>query len=127
METYDRPVTQLTGDQCIATGDGSTYKKNPVNPVVKAQDIPFSFNNEHFRDPKIWKHDNIFYMACVIKQNNDCGAVVVFESKDLENWKYNGILDSSKDGLSRMWECPDISNIDGKDILNLIFRLMRKL
>lgn len=104
-------------NQCIATGDGITYKKRSDNPILTAKDIPFEYNIEHFRDPKIWKKDDIFYLACVIKQKNDNGAMILFESKDTENWIYKGIIDSSKDGLSKMWECPDVSVIDNKDIL----------
>jgi len=104
-------------NQCIATGDGVTYKKVKENPILTAKDIPFQYNPEHFRDPKIWEKDNKFYMVCVIKQTDDCGAMVMFQSEDALHWNYMGILDSSKDGLSKMWECPDVSVIDGKDIL----------
>lgn len=104
-------------NQCIAVGNGEIYQKSEKNPILTAKDIPFEFNKEHFRDPKIWKKDGIYYMACVIKQLNDCGAIVMFESKDKTNWKYKGILDTSKDGLSKMWECPDVLSLDGKDLL----------
>ena len=104
-------------NQCIAIGDGITYRKIDANPVLTADNIPFEFNIEHFRDPKVWMKDEKFFMVCVIKQKNECGAMVMFESADAENWTYKGILDSSKDGLSKMWECPDVSVIDGKDVL----------
>lgn len=104
-------------NQCIAIGDGRVYEKLKCNPVITAGNIPFEYNPEDFRDPKIWKKDEKFYMACVIKQKDNHGAIVVFESDNLEKWTYKGILDSSKDGLSNMWECPDVSVVDGKDIL----------
>lgn len=104
-------------NQCIATGDGKTYEKISENPVLTAKDIPFAYNKEHFRDPKIWKKDGKFYMVCVIKQLDNCGAMVIFESFDAKKWTYKGILDSSKNNFSGMWECPDVLNVDGKDIL----------
>lgn len=104
-------------NQCTATGDGFLYNKNSEKAIITADDIPFEYNRENFRDPKIWKKDNVYYMACVIKLINDCGALILFESQDFKNWKYKGMLDSSKDGLSKMWECPDLLCLDGKDML----------
>lgn len=51
--------------------------------------------------------DGHFYMICVLKQKDDKGAMVMFESEEAENWKYKGIVDFSKDGLSKMWEKSD--------------------
>lgn len=104
-------------NQCIAFGDGKTYKKYSKNPVITAKNIPFKYQKEHFRDPKIWKKDGKFYMVCVIKQMDNYGAMVIFESKNAKKWIYKGILDSSKNDFSGMWECPDILNLDGKDML----------
>lgn len=104
-------------NQCMAVGDGITYKKKLRNPVITAADIPFEFKITDFRDPKIWEKDGHFYMVCVLKQKDDTGAMVMFESEDAENWKYKGIVDYSKDGLSKMWECPDFTVVDGKDIM----------
>ena len=106
-------------NQCIAAGDGIHYQKKSEKAIITAEDIPFKYNNEHFRDPKLWKKDGVYYMACVIKQLNDCGALILFESQDSKTWKYKGMLDSSKDGLSKMWECPDLLNLDGKDMMIL--------
>ncbi len=116
-------VTQIEGkdiqNQCIAIGNGSTYTKLKENPVITESNIPFSYNREHFRDPKIWKKDDLYYMACVIKQIDDKGALILFSSSDLKSWTYNGMLDSSKDGLSNMWECPDLFTLNDRDIFVL--------
>lgn len=104
-------------NQCIAIGDGCVYEKLSENPVLTASDIPFEYNIEHFRDPKIWNKDGMFYMICVLKRKDDRGAMVMFQSDDAKKWSYKGMIDSSKDGLSNMWECPDVSVIDGKDCL----------
>lgn len=104
-------------NQCIAFGDGKIYKKYSKNPVITAKNIPFAYNKEHFRDPKIWKKDGKFYMVCVIKQLDNCGAMVIFESKNAKKWTFKGILNSSRNDFSGMWECPDILNLDGRDFL----------
>ena len=104
-------------NQCIAFGEGKIYKKYSKNPVITAKNIPFAYNKEHFRDPKIWKKDGKFYMVCVIKQLDNCGAMVIFESKNAKKWTFKGILNSSRNDFSGMWECPDILNLDGRDFL----------
>ncbi len=104
-------------NQCIAVGDGKIYKKYSKNPVLTAKNIPFEYQKEHFRDPKIWQKNGKFYMVCVIKQLDNCGAMVIFESKNAKKWIFKGILDSSRNDFSGMWECPDVLNLDGKDML----------
>ncbi len=104
-------------NQCIAFGDGKIYKKYSKNPVLTAKNIPFEYQKEHFRDPKIWQKNGKFYMVCVIKQLDNCGAMVIFESKNAKKWIFKGILDSSRNDFSGMWECPDVLNLDGKDML----------
>jgi len=106
-------------NQCLVLGDGVIYNKVSESSLITASDIPFEYNIEHFRDPKIWKKDGVYYMACVIKQKDDNGALILFQSSDAKAWTYKGMLDSSKDGLSKMWECPDVLNLDGKDMLIL--------
>lgn len=54
-----------------------------------------------------------------MKKKNNCGALVLFESKDLHEWNYVRLVDESRDGLSGMWECPDIFKFDGKDVIIL--------
>ena len=108
-------------NQCIAFGDGVNYTKSPKNPVITAENIPFEYQTEHFRDPKIFEKDGKIFMLCVLKQKNDCGALVLFKANDdsLENWSFVSKIDESKDGLSKMWECPDYFSLDSKDVLIL--------
>ena len=50
-------------NQCIAFGDGVNYTKYNQNPVVNGDMLPDDFSREHFRDPKIWKEDDGYYMV----------------------------------------------------------------
>lgn len=104
-------------NQCIAIFDGEEFVKSKLNPVITSKDIPFEYNIEHFRDPKIWRQDGKYFLAAVIKKIDGHGAVVCFESSDLENWKFEGIVDEEKTSESAMWECPDIFSLDEKDVL----------
>lgn len=105
--------------QCIAIGDGKTYKKLDVNPVITSNQIPFEFDNAHFRDPKIWFNNGTYYLVAVIKTKDGSGALVSFESKDLRKWNFSCVIDSSECQLGMMWECPDFFDMDGKKVFIL--------
>lgn len=102
-------------EQCLAIGDGKTYRKYSENPVIKTEDVGVEFIKTEFRDPKIWKSsDKEFYCACVVQLKDKSGAVVLFKSENLIEWKYAGKLIQLKD---RMIECPDIFCLGEKDVM----------
>ncbi|MGN0756111.1 glycoside hydrolase family 32 protein [Treponema sp.] len=103
-------------NQCLSEGDGLCYKKFPHNPVISAADVPFEFQKGDFRDPKLWREDGKFYMACVLKLPDGKGALICFRSENLLDWKFVSVIDKSS-GKSGMWECPDIFKLDGKDVV----------
>lgn len=96
--------------QCIAvTKDGKTFQKKGV-----ILETPSEFT-EHFRDPKIWKTDENYYMVIGAQKKNGKGAVALCSSEDGINWNYQGVLAESE--KYEMIECPDCFQIDGKEIL----------
>lgn len=106
-------------EQCIAFGDGKTYTKSEKNPVIKSSDIPFDFCKTDFRDPKIFKDNDKYFCAAVIKKTDNNGAVVLFSSDDLISWKYENLIAETKGDLGGMWECPDLFSLDDHDVLIL--------
>lgn len=46
-----------------ALGDGLSYEKSAQNPVITGDMLPEKFSREHFRDPKIFKEDDGYYMG----------------------------------------------------------------
>lgn len=100
--------------QCIAeSSDGIHFKKHLSNPVISD---PPNGCSPHFRDPKVWKHGDKWYMV-LGNQVNNLGNVVLYESSDLINWEYQGILAQSTGKMGYMFECPDFFELDGKHIL----------
>ena len=53
----------------------------------------------------------------VIKEKDESGAIVVFRSNNLEQWTFVSKLDSSHGTLGKMWECPDVFTLDGKQVI----------
>ncbi len=103
--------------QCIAVGDGNTYSKLESNPVIRINELPSQCSISDFRDPKIWKKDNLFYAAIANKYTDGRGQILLYRSDNLLNWDYRGVLLRNEMQIGDMWECPDIFELDGKDIL----------
>ncbi|WP_082693093.1 sucrose-6-phosphate hydrolase [Bacillus sp. FJAT-29814] len=102
--------------QCLAvSSDGIHFEKK--GPVLK---LPEGYT-AHFRDPKVWKHADRWYMVVGAQTLDEKGVAALFTSKDLYNWEEVGtIAGSGMNGLGEfgyMWECPDLFHVDGKDVL----------
>ena len=96
--------------------DGINFTKYENNPVIASEPED---NTHHFRDPKVWKENDKYYMVLGSQEKDGLGRIILYKSDDLLNWEYIGAPSKSK-GLKTegfMWECPDVFRLDGKDIL----------
>ena len=69
--------------------------------------------SEDFRDPKVLKIGDIWYM---VLGSAVCGkaAILLYRSDDMEHWSYvSPLLVEQTDGI-RCFECPDFYELDGK-------------
>ncbi|MEH6988236.1 glycoside hydrolase family 32 protein [Cytobacillus firmus] len=102
--------------QCLAISEDGIHfaKKGPVLELPKGY-------TAHFRDPKVWEKDGSFYMIVGAQTPNQKGAAVLFASKDLYYWEEKGkIAGAWMNGLEDfgyMWECPDLFELGGQEIL----------
>lgn len=105
--------------QCSGTvkKDG-TITKSPFNPLIKNQPEGYT---RHFRDPKVFKKDKLWYMVIGTQTNELKGRVLLYRSEDLIKWNLIGeVTGSCINGLGEMgymFECPDLFNLSGKDVL----------
>ena len=102
--------------QCLAISeDGIHFNKK--GPLIY---LPEGFT-AHFRDPKVWKQEETYFMVIGAQTKDLKGAIALYQSKDLLNWTYRGILVGGGKGelqeFGYMFECPDLFHLDGKDIL----------
>ncbi|WP_245799334.1 glycoside hydrolase family 32 protein [Virgibacillus siamensis] len=102
--------------QCLATSnDGLTFEKK--GPIIH---VPEGYT-AHFRDPKVFQKAGTWYMVIGAQTEDEQGAVVLYTSTDLENWEFIGPFAGSKmNGFGEfgyMWECPDLFELDGNDVL----------
>lgn len=100
--------------QCIAySEDGIRFEKYAGNPVVTApQGVP----TDLFRDPKVWKYEDTFYMVCGASRDGK-GQALLYQSQDMFHWTFFNVLAESRGEWGYMWECPDFFQIDNKYVL----------
>ncbi len=94
--------------------DGIQFKKYEGNPVI---DLPPVDTTHRFRDPKLWEKNGKYYAVIGGENKKSWGKVVYYSTEDLLHYTYCGVLAESDGQLGNMWECPNLTTIDGKDVL----------
>lgn len=102
--------------QCMACSeDGINFIKQGV--VIET---PKGYT-PHFRDPKVWHHNNKWYMVVGAQTIDEKGNIALYESYNLKDWDFKGNIikndDNFIDKMGYMWECPDMFTLDNYDIL----------
>ena len=73
-----RDVDQFTQTQNIAVSrDGTTFVKYPGNPVLAR---PPADSTHHFRDPKVWRHEDHWYMVLGNGALDGAGRALLYRS-----------------------------------------------
>lgn len=95
------------------SSDGIHFNKYENNAVIPK---PPEDNTHHFRDPKVWKHDDSYYMIVGSQNKQELGRIILYRSTDLYNWEYIGPVSQSSGQHEEgyMWECPDFFELDGQ-------------
>ncbi|KII76460.1 glycoside hydrolase family 32 protein [Vibrio renipiscarius] len=110
---------QRVSTQCLAKAvDGELESYQKLGPVIHSQPQGYT---AHFRDPKIWQHDDRWYCVLGAQTEQLTGQVLLYTSEDAQQWQYmapiagdgiNGLTD-----FGYMFECPDLFPLDGQDVL----------
>ena len=108
-------------EQWLALGDDEliSWTKHPENPVMD-DGIHGEEKVRQWRDPYAWKEGDKWY--CVIGGHYKWrlhGAVYLYESSDLVNWKYLHPLYEGKLGQGWIFECPNFFQLNDKHVLVL--------
>ncbi|MBP3039811.1 sucrose-6-phosphate hydrolase [Bacillaceae bacterium Marseille-Q3522] len=100
--------------QCLAVMDKQgKIKKNPC-PIIDHQPAGYT---AHFRDPKVWKANNCYYMVIGAQREDETGCVLLYSSTDLQTWEWLGEMKTKERNFGFMWECPDYFELDGHGVL----------
>lgn len=99
--------------QCIARSyDGMrTWIKYPGNPVITT---PPRDDLIGFRDPFVWREDDLWYMLLGSGIKDQGGSALLYRSTNLIEWEY---LNPLCIDLTGNWECPNFFPLGDKHIL----------
>ena len=103
--------------QNLAFGDGTDYEKFAGNPVISTMDLPAGGSPYDFRDPKLLRLPDGGYRALVANDGDGGGRILCYDSPDAVRWRFAGVLAENRGRLGQMWECPDLFELDGRQIL----------
>jgi beta-fructofuranosidase len=107
----DRKPKQV---QCIASSsDGINFIKYGKNPIISGPPEGFG---EDFRDPKVFRHGELWYLVVGCTKNNE-GGILLYGSKDLYSWDCFDRICQSNGKQGTMWECPDLFELEGTWVL----------
>ncbi len=77
-------------------------------------DCPTDKVDHHYRDPKVWKTGDKWYMTFGVSSADKRGQMWLFSSKDMVRWTYEQVLFEHPDPDVFMLECPDFFPIKDK-------------
>lgn len=105
--------------QCLAKATNTTNKVfTKLGPVIYQQPKGYT---AHFRDPKIWQHDQKWYCVFGAQTIDLQGQVLLHSSDNAYDWECLGpIAGDNINGLSDfayMFECPDLFSLNDRDVL----------
>ncbi|MFD1068101.1 glycoside hydrolase family 32 protein [Oceanobacillus locisalsi] len=100
--------------QSFAVMDEEGKLAKQEKPIISKQPEGYTAN---FRDPKVWKSGNQYYMIIGAERENHTGCVLIYKSADFLHWNFEGELKTNFEHFGYMWECPDIFQLNGKDVL----------
>lgn len=99
--------------QCLAIMNEEGFINKQNTPLV--DHVPEGYT-DHFRDPKVWKDDDMYRFVIGAQREDLTGAAVVYESSDFKEWRYQGEIKTNLGHFGYMWECPDYFELEGKGV-----------
>ena len=110
---YTSVSDELGQTQSVAVSkDGLNFEKYENNPVI--QQFPPDGSHD-FRDPKVTKIGDIYYMVCGSGKDN-IGKILLYSSENLFDWEYIGVMLEGEQ-YGKVIECPDFFPFGDKYIL----------
>lgn len=113
-EDYDYiHAGRLQNTMHVTSKDGYSFSEKTL--LMSNGDYPSDMSC-HVRDPKIYQKENQYFMVLGARDKQNQGCVLVYESTDLKDWHYLKRI-QGKQSFGYMWECPDLFDLDGHQVL----------
>ena len=94
----------------VTSRDGVTMSEKQC--VLSNKDYPEDMSC-HVRDPKVFSLSGKYYMVLGARDQQGKGLVLLYESDDLNTWKYKNRI-TTEVPFGYMWECPDLFELNGE-------------
>ncbi|OXT05986.1 sucrose-6-phosphate hydrolase [Thermoanaerobacterium thermosaccharolyticum] len=107
------------------SADGIAFEKYEKNPIIDVAQIPDKASKKDFRDPRIFKIGDTYYLLIGSNDEHGIGQVLMYKSIDLIKWEFVNILLKGNENTGINWECPDIIRFEEKDILLVSAQYMK--
>ncbi len=111
--------TSVLGDrqtQSLAvSGDGVKFEKLGV--VISGEQLPAGCLKTDFRDPKVFKRGEFYYLLAGAMSENSEGMILLYRSRDLTKWEYVNTLRRDSLTTRGIYECPDFFELGGWDVM----------
>lgn len=98
----------------VVSDDGFNVLKREV--VIHHDDYPEGFTT-HIRDPKVFDKNGQYYMILGARKADNTGAMLTYQSTDLEKWEYIGNFIEGQEDEGFMFECPDFFETEETNVL----------
>lgn len=116
--TGNRWVNGVNEDQGIRQVQMMSESDDGVHFRSKRMVVDAPPGVTHFRDPKVWKMADTWYMVFGACSKDNRGQVWLYTSSDMENWRFDQVIYEDPDPDVFMLECPDMFPLDGKWVLS---------
>ncbi len=93
--------------------DGIHFSEKKL--LLTNNDYPVDYTC-HVRDPKVWKEADTYHMVLGGRKKDDKGAILHYISADKMTWTLKEEITSDEE-FGFMWECPDLFELDGQQVL----------
>jgi len=106
--------------QWAATSDSEmlVWEKHPRNPILSETKHHPDLKPHHWRDPYVWQEGEGWFMVLGGQHpGGKFGSVYLYESKNLFDWDYVGILAHGDEIECTAWECPNYFRLGDKYVL----------
>lgn len=113
---YDYTTAGREGNTILVTSkDGLTASQKQC--LLRASVYPDSLSC-HVRDPKVFRHGNLYYMVLGARTRKDKGCVMIYTGTDPRHFHFSQFIET-KEPFGYMWECPDIFCLEDHTFLSL--------
>ncbi|RCW44854.1 glycoside hydrolase family 32 protein [Paenibacillus prosopidis] len=115
----DKDLHYIQNQNIAVSDDGVHFQKLACNPVIRPEQIPADVSQKDFRDPKVFERDGVYYAVLGSNDGMGSGLLLMYRSDDLLNWTFVNEIARSDGYMGDNWECPDLFELEGHDVLML--------